>query len=174
MDKDETEVDEKLQLRVGDVEFWRGELDAKLAQLKEEISSMNNLKIRVDSEARSCTEPLNINQQCLTYRTGRQGCDLIRDDVDLSLDREMDQLKMSQGLLGQTSHQVAEQIRLLMKCKFFIEKESSEKEMAAQVTVSFPHRSYCTGILYCNSLINFPLKHQNMGARAKTISISSY
>ena len=26
VDKDETEVDEKLQLRVGDVEFWRGEL----------------------------------------------------------------------------------------------------------------------------------------------------
>ena len=76
-------MDEKLQLRVGDVEFWRGELDAKLAQLKEEISCMNNLKIRVDSEARSCTEPLNINQQCLTYRTGRQGCDLIRDDVDV-------------------------------------------------------------------------------------------
>ena len=134
VDKDETEVDEKLQLRVGDVEFWRGELDAKLAQLKEEISSMNNLKIRVDSEAKSCTEPININQQCLTYRTGRQGCDLIRDDVDVSLDKEMDQLKMSQSLLGQTSHQVAEQIRLLMKCKFFIEKESSEKEMAAQVS----------------------------------------
>merc|ERR1712223_144884 len=81
---------------------------------------MNNLKIRVDSEAKSCTEP--INQQCL-----------IRDDVDVSLDKEMDQLKMSQSLLGQTSHQVAEQIRLLMKCKFFIEKESSEKEMAAQI-----------------------------------------
>ena len=115
------------------MEFWRGELDNKLAQLKEEISAMNNLKIRVDSEARSCTEPINIAQQCVTFRGARQGCDLIRDDVDLSLDREMDQLKMSQGLLGQTSHQVAEQIRLLMKCKFFIEKESSEKEMAAQV-----------------------------------------
>ena len=38
-----------------------------------------------------------------------------------------------QGLLGQTSHQVAEQIRLLMKCKFFIEKDSGEKEMAMQV-----------------------------------------
>ena len=72
MDKDETEVDEKLQLRVGDVEFWRGELDAKLAQLKEEISSMNNLKIRVDSEARSCTEPINIAQQCVTFRGARQ------------------------------------------------------------------------------------------------------
>lgn len=68
VDKDETEVDVKLQLRVGDVEFWRGELDAKLAQLKEEISCMQNLKIRVDNEAKSCSEPMNINQQCMTFR----------------------------------------------------------------------------------------------------------
>ena len=38
-----------------------------------------------------------------------------------------------QGMLGQTSQQVAEQIRLLMKCRFLIEKDSSEKEMAVQV-----------------------------------------
>ena len=35
--------------------------------------------------------------------------------------------------MGQTSHQVGEQIRLLMKCKFLIEKDSGEKEMAMQV-----------------------------------------
>ena len=95
VDKDETEVrnliqnsflyntminqvDVKLQLRVGDVEFWRGELDNKLAQLKDEIEEASNLKIRVDSEARSCSEPINITQQCITFRTARQGCDLIR------------------------------------------------------------------------------------------------
>jgi tektin-1 len=72
------QVDVKLQLRVGDVEFWRGELDNKLAQLKDEIEESSNLKIRVDNEARSCSEPINITQQCMTYRTGRQGCDLIR------------------------------------------------------------------------------------------------
>ena len=90
------QVDTKLKLRTGDVEFWRGELDNKLGQLKEEISNMTNLKIRVDSEAKSCTEPINIAQQCVTFRGGRQGCDLIRDDVDVSLDRELDHLKMSQ------------------------------------------------------------------------------
>ena len=37
VDKEQTEVDVKLQLRVGDVEFWKGELDNKLAQIKEEI-----------------------------------------------------------------------------------------------------------------------------------------
>ena len=83
-------------MRTGDVEFWRGELDNKLSQLKDEICNMTNLKIRVDSEARSCSEPINITQQCITFRQGRQGCDLIRDDVDVSLDRELDQLKMSQ------------------------------------------------------------------------------
>ena len=50
-----------------------------------------------------------------------------------------------QGLLGQTSHQVAEQIRLLMKCKFFIEKDSGEKEMAMQVilTSRISHVNMC-------------------------------
>ena len=40
-----------------------------------------NLKIRVDGEGRSITEPINISQQCIVYRGGRQGCDLIRDEV---------------------------------------------------------------------------------------------
>jgi uncharacterized small protein (DUF1192 family) len=33
----------KLQLRVGDVEFWKGELDNKIAQLKEEIEEVKQL-----------------------------------------------------------------------------------------------------------------------------------
>jgi hypothetical protein len=33
-------VEVKLQLRVGDVEFWKGELDNKIAQLKEEIEEV--------------------------------------------------------------------------------------------------------------------------------------
>ena len=44
VDKEQTEVDVKLQLRVGDVEFWKGELDNKLAQLKEEIEEAVSLK----------------------------------------------------------------------------------------------------------------------------------
>ena len=43
-----------------------------------------NLKIRVDGEGRSITEPINISQQCIVYRGGRQGCDLIRDEVGLN------------------------------------------------------------------------------------------
>ena len=45
VDKEQTEVDVKLQLRVGDVEFWKGELDNKLAQLKEEIEEAVSIKM---------------------------------------------------------------------------------------------------------------------------------
>ena len=38
-------MDVKLQLRVGDVEFWKGELDNKLAQLKEEIEEAVSIKM---------------------------------------------------------------------------------------------------------------------------------
>ena len=39
--------------------------------------------------------------------------------MDNNLDRELDQLKMSQGMLGQTSQQVAEQVKLIFKDLFF-------------------------------------------------------
>ena len=45
---------------------------------QDEIEEATNLKIRVDNEAKSCLEPINITQQCMTYRSARQGCDLIR------------------------------------------------------------------------------------------------
>ena len=89
-----------------------------------------NLKIRVDGEGRSITEPINISQQCIVYRGGRQGCDLIRDEVmimmmtlflmclklkvDDNLERELEQLKTSQGLLGQTSQQMGEQVMMIL------------------------------------------------------------
>ena len=44
---------------------------------------------------------------------------LTRDDVDNNLDRELDQLKMSQGMLGQTSQQVAEQVILSKNKQLF-------------------------------------------------------
>ena len=50
-----------------------------------------NLKIRVDGEGRSISEPINISQQCIVYRGGRQGCDLIRDEVT------MEMIKMVKG-----------------------------------------------------------------------------
>ena len=50
VDKEQTEVDVKLQLRVGDVEFWKGELDNKLAQLKEEIEEAVSLKFATNNK----------------------------------------------------------------------------------------------------------------------------
>ena len=47
----------KLQLRVGDVEFWKGELDNKLAQLKEEIEEAVSLKYVVKQPTRNELKP---------------------------------------------------------------------------------------------------------------------
>ena len=102
----------------------------KATSSEDGISSQVNLKIRVDGEGRSITEPINISQQCIVYRGGRQGCDLIRDEVmimmmtlflmclklkvDDNLERELEQLKTSQGLLGQTSQQMGEQVMMIL------------------------------------------------------------
>ena len=46
--------------------------------------------------------------------------------MDNNLDRELDQFKMSQGMLGQTSQQVAEQVKILQNKRLFLEYNFSD------------------------------------------------
>ena len=46
--------------------------------------------------------------------------------MDNNLDRELDQFKMSQGMLGQTSQQVAEQVKILKNKRLFLEYHFSD------------------------------------------------
>ena len=69
VDKEQTEVDVKLQLRVGDVEFWKGELDNKLAQLKEEIEEAVSLKYKHRHRRNFASYNFFINRLQITFIT---------------------------------------------------------------------------------------------------------
>ena len=46
---DEKELGARFEQRVGDITFWRKELDEKLAELKEELDEMHSQHLRVDT-----------------------------------------------------------------------------------------------------------------------------
>jgi hypothetical protein len=62
-------VEVKLQLRVGDVEFWKGELDNKLAQLKEEIEEVSIVNLLLLSFV------MDLIEEMLALLDWRQGVD---------------------------------------------------------------------------------------------------
>lgn len=73
--QDQNDVGERFKQRVGDISFWKSELDSKLAELKEHLDELDSQHIRVRMGLKACDEPLDISQKCLAHRNQRQGID---------------------------------------------------------------------------------------------------
>ena len=73
--QDQNEVSERFKQRVGDISFWKTELQKKLAELKTHLDELESQHIRVNHALESCGEPLSISEQCLAHRNQRQGID---------------------------------------------------------------------------------------------------
>lgn len=73
--QDQSDVGERFKQRVGDISFWKSELDKKLGELKEHLEELDSQHIRVRQAFDACGEPLSIAEQCLAHRNQRQGID---------------------------------------------------------------------------------------------------
>ena len=87
--RDAQEVDTRFRQRVGDIDFWKSELESKLGELKDALDEVDSQRIRVEKALAACSEPLSISDQCAAHRTQRRGVDLCNDNVSKHLDLEM-------------------------------------------------------------------------------------
>ena len=83
--QDEKEVDTRFKQRVGDIAFWKSELEGKLADLKREIEAVECKHIRVAAGLGATSEPLGIAEKCLANRGQRVGVDRCDDNVNKHL-----------------------------------------------------------------------------------------
>ena len=70
---------------MGDIAFWKSELESKLADLKREIEAVECKHIRVAAGLGSTSEPLTIAEKCLAHRGQRVGVDRCDDNVNKHL-----------------------------------------------------------------------------------------
>ena len=131
--QDAREVDTRFRQRVGDIEFWKTELENKLSELKDGLEEAESQKARVDMALGALDDPLGAAEQCLANRAQRQGVDKVEDNVQKHLYLETDTIKNSQVLLRQTQMQVAEEVRQLQKAKYTIEKDLEDKAAAMDI-----------------------------------------
>jgi hypothetical protein len=66
--RDAEEVDTRFRQRVGDIDFWKSELESKLAEMKNALDEIDSQRIRVESALAACSEPLAVAEQCVAYR----------------------------------------------------------------------------------------------------------
>ncbi|XP_037664613.1 tektin-1 isoform X5 [Choloepus didactylus] len=108
--KSQSDVNKKLEQRLEEIRFWKKELDDKLEQLVYETEDLVTFRTRLEKALESLKEPLHISQMCLAYREKRVGVDLVHDETDQELVKEMEIIRGVTALLTRTLEEVSEQI----------------------------------------------------------------
>ncbi|XP_074869759.1 tektin-1 isoform X2 [Carettochelys insculpta] len=140
--KTQSDVNKKIEQRLDEIKFWRQELNDKLEQVVNETEVLLTFKTRLEKALESCKEPLFIAQECLLNRQRRVGIDLVHDEVERELIKEVEVLQGVMALLQRTLEQTSEQIRLNRSAKYNLEMDLKDKFTALTIDN------------YCSSLTN--------------------
>lgn len=127
------DVDKKLDQRLNDIKYWKGELENKLDQVFHEIDALDSFRKRVEKAIESIQEPLHIAQTCLANREKRYDIDLVHDNVQKELIKEVEIEKGCDSLLVRLLEQVNEQLRLNRKAKYNLESDLKNKFSALSI-----------------------------------------
>ncbi|XP_074778975.1 tektin-1 [Athene noctua] len=138
--KNQSDVNKKIEQRQKEIKFWKQELDSKLEQIVHETDVLLTFKTRLEKSLESCKEPLLIAQKCLLNRQSRAGIDLVHDKVEQELLKEAEVLQGVIALLGRTLEQTNEQIRLNRSAKYNLEMDLKDKFTALVID------NYCASL----------------------------
>ena len=83
--KSQDDVAQKLGDRVKDISFWKREIQNELDAMAGDANEMVKANKCLERALGELTRPLEIAQECLLLRQGRNGIDLVQDEVELQL-----------------------------------------------------------------------------------------
>ncbi|XP_075052764.1 tektin-1 [Mixophyes fleayi] len=131
--KSQKDVNKKLEQRQEDIQFWKKELENKLEDTVDELEQLLAYKIRLEKALESCIVPLSIAQQCLVEREKRVGIDLVHDEVERELIKEVEVIQGVMALLQRMLEQMTEEIRLSRSARYLLEKDLKDKFQALKI-----------------------------------------
>nr|CAB3266896.1 tektinA1 tektin A1 [Phallusia mammillata] len=123
----QADVTKKLGERIHDINFWKFELQREIDDLIAETELLFQQKVRLEKALDATEIPMQIATDNLECRFRRQGPDLVKDNTEIQLLREVDLLKSVQDLLKRTIDQTKNQIRMNRDAKQNLEMDWSDK-----------------------------------------------
>ncbi|XP_039256784.2 tektin-4-like [Styela clava] len=123
----QADVTKKLGERIHDINFWKFELQREIDDLIAETELLFQQKVRLDKALDATEIPMMIATDDLECRSRRQGPDLVKDNVEIQLLKEVDLIKSVQDLLKRTIEQTENQIRMNRDAKHNLELDWSDK-----------------------------------------------
>ncbi|KAK2189711.1 hypothetical protein NP493_99g05005 [Ridgeia piscesae] len=136
----QTESSKKLGERLKDIHFWKSELEREVGDIISETDQLCLQKKRLENALRATEIPLHIASDNLNCRMRREGIDLVQDDVELNLLKEVEVINNVQDLLRKTIRESDMQIKRNRDRKHELEMDWSDKKEADELD------TFCAGL----------------------------
>lgn len=130
----------KLAERLKDINFWKFELERNINDTISETDLLLEQKKRLENALRATEVPLHISTDNLNCRQRRQNIDLVQDDVELNLLKEVEVINNVQDLLKKTIKESDAQIKRNRDRKQELEMDWSDKKEADEID------AFCAGL----------------------------
>ncbi|KAA0721859.1 Tektin-4 [Triplophysa tibetana] len=126
----QTDGTKHLGERLQDTHRWRSELERFIERLTAETELLTSSRRRLEKALDATEIPFAIASDNLTCRERRFGPDLVEDEVEEELLKEVELIRSIQALLKKTLEQTVKQIKLNQESKQTLEFDWSDKHQA--------------------------------------------
>uniref|UniRef100_A0A4W3JG24 Tektin n=1 Tax=Callorhinchus milii TaxID=7868 RepID=A0A4W3JG24_CALMI len=131
--KIQSETSKNLGERVSDIVYWKSELTHETDQVIREIHALTEAKKRLERSLAETESPLQVAQECLYHREKRMGIDLVHDDVEKLLLKEVDCIKSCQERMRRHLNRTITQLASNRAAQHELERDLSDKSMAQRI-----------------------------------------
>lgn len=123
----------KLEKRIDDINLWKESLEKCLNDTDAEIAALQTEKQRTEAALDAKRVPLDVAIECLMLRENRVSIDLVRDDVENQLHKEVEVIEGIKALLQQKITEAFEQLCLLQEARHQLHCDLTDKCVALDI-----------------------------------------
>ncbi|XP_006007946.1 tektin-3 [Latimeria chalumnae] len=131
--KVQTQCNRNIGERIVDINFWKSELNCELEKLIKETNNLLFTNKRVNKALMETEGPLQMAQECLYYREKRMGIDLVHDNVEKELLKEVSVIKCCQERLRRTKERTEAQLASNRAIQHMLEADIGDKYTALRI-----------------------------------------
>ncbi|XP_076439938.1 tektin-2-like [Babylonia areolata] len=125
----------RLADRVDDIRKWKEILEKTLADLDKEIADLSEAKELTENALEAKNIPTDTAIECLTIREGRHGIDVVQDEVENQLHKEVEVIDGIKKALQQRIGESFEQLCLLQEARQQVQADLQDKNIALGIDV---------------------------------------
>ncbi|KAK7792343.1 hypothetical protein R5R35_013827 [Gryllus longicercus] len=139
----------RLGERLTDTTFWRNELATELERLLGETNLLQDKRRDLEKAIQDIEGPMHIAKECLYQRENRIGIDLVHDQAEQALLKEVDTFRNCQERLRSLHERALAQLRNNRAAQHDLERDVKSKESALGIdSVCHQLNNFSRGINY--------------------------